>query len=98
MAPSPEGLDPGLAARFDLLRKQFLTSLVRRAREIDEASDTRALHAALHQLAGAAGSFGHPELSEMARRAMRAIDTGDDHALSVALERLRAAMRTLAPP
>lgn len=91
-------MDAGLAAQFDLVRKQFLTSLARRAREIDEAPDQRALQAALHQLAGAAGSFGHPELSEMARRAMRAIDTGDTHALEVALERLRAAMRALSPP
>jgi HPt (histidine-containing phosphotransfer) domain-containing protein len=94
----PDPIDPGLAARFELLRQQFLASLARRAREIDEAGDQRALHGALHQLAGAAGSFGHPELGEMARRAMRAIDTDDTPALDVTLERLRAAMRALGTP
>ncbi len=94
----PQALAPGLAAQFEQIRRQFVAGLPRREREIDDAPDAQALHAALHRLAGAAGGFGYPALGEFARQAMQACAAGDADRPTAALARLKAEMRRLAEP
>jgi hypothetical protein len=70
VAPSPaDELPPAARGAFEALRTRFLAGLPERWREIDEATDPAARVAALHRLAGSAGSYGCHELGQAARAA-----------------------------
>jgi HPt (histidine-containing phosphotransfer) domain-containing protein len=89
VASSFEGLDGAAAAQFETLRRQFVAGLLRRQHEIEAAPDTAALHAALHRLAGAAGSYGYTALGQMACTALRAMKAGEQADLAASLRRLQ---------
>jgi HPt (histidine-containing phosphotransfer) domain-containing protein len=64
-----DGLPPAAAAGFEALRRRFVAGLRERWQEIEQAPDAAARAAALHRLAGAAGSYGYAELGHAARAA-----------------------------
>ena len=78
---------------FDQLRTRFLTGLQARWQEID-AAEGPVRRAALHRLAGAAGSYGFADLGQAAREAERVAATGDGAALR---DRLTAAAGEASP-
>lgn len=70
MARTPaDNLPPSARAGFEALRRNFVTGLPARWREIEHAPELTARAAALHRLAGAAGSYGYEELGQAARAA-----------------------------
>lgn len=85
-APYADDLPPAAAAAFLALRAQFLSGLTQRWGEIESATDDTQRRGALHRLAGAAGSYGCPELGLAARRAEQA----PANELTAALNTLRA--------
>ena len=60
----------GAISAFDQLRRRFLAGLPARWEEID-AAEGPVRRAALHRLAGAAGSYGFADLGQAAREAER---------------------------
>jgi HPt (histidine-containing phosphotransfer) domain-containing protein len=76
-------------AAFELLRLRFVAGLPARWDEIEHAASAPARQAALHRLAGAAGSFGLAPLGEAARRAERLLATDDTAGLAAALDALK---------
>ena len=64
-----DGVPPAVRAGFEALRRKFVTGLPARWQEIEQAPDPAARAAALHRLAGAAGSYGYEELGQAARAA-----------------------------
>ena len=66
------GEENALALAYVQLQQQFVAGLVKRQSEIIQARDHSERLAALHRLAGAAGSFGFQELSVLAKQAMHA--------------------------
>jgi HPt (histidine-containing phosphotransfer) domain-containing protein len=64
-------LPPASRPGFEALRQKFITGLPARWQEIEQAPDPAARAAALHRLAGAAGSYGYEELGQAARAAER---------------------------
>jgi HPt (histidine-containing phosphotransfer) domain-containing protein len=94
VAPSPaDGLPPAARAGFEALRQRFLAGLPERWREIEAAPDDRARIAALHRLAGAAGSYGFDELGRTARAAEHLAAGGNGPALAQALANLQRLLR-----
>lgn len=85
------GQPAAVQAAFQVLRGQFVAGLPRRWTEIESAGPGSARQAALHRLAGAAGSYGFTALGEAARRAEQAPD-GDAGA---ALEEVARLVRQL---
>ena len=97
MAPSPaDGLPPAARAGFEALRQRFLAGLPERWREIETAPDGRALAAALHRLAGAAGSYGFDELGRAARAAEHLAAGGSAPLLAPVLADLHRLLRDAA--
>lgn len=64
-------LPPAARAAFEALRLRFQAGLPARWVEIDQAPDAAQRAAALHRLAGAAGSYGLTALSGQARQLER---------------------------
>lgn len=64
-----EGLSPATLSQFKLLQQHFIIGLPARWQEIDNAASLEFLQAALHRLAGSAGSYGFDKLSQLARQA-----------------------------
>jgi HPt (histidine-containing phosphotransfer) domain-containing protein len=64
-----EGLSLATLSQFKLLQQHFIAGLPARWQEIDHAAAPEFLQAALHRLAGSAGSYGFDKLSELARQA-----------------------------
>lgn len=64
------GEENALALAYVQLQQQFVAGLVRRQAELIQAQNPSARLAALHRLAGAAGSFGFVALGLLARQAM----------------------------
>lgn len=89
--PSQPGVDDQLAQ----IRRQFLAGFARRQQEMEQAAGPDDLYAALHRLAGAAGSFGYEALGALAREAMHAVQARDAERSEQCMGRLRAAMREL---
>lgn len=77
MAQQPESLPTVRSGQFDALRSRFVEGLPARLREILGASGGPEVCAALHRMAGAAGSFGFPEIGDTARWAERALASND---------------------
>jgi HPt (histidine-containing phosphotransfer) domain-containing protein len=97
VAPSPaDGLPPDARAGFEALRQRFVAGLPERWREIETAPDDRARIAALHRLAGAAGSYGFDELGRAARAAEHLAAAGNAPALAPALAGLHRLLRDAA--
>ena len=96
MAAAPDtGLPPGTAEAFAKMRQGFCAGLSDRWAGIEQARDKAERVAALHRLAGAAGSFGFPGLGVAAREAEAAV-LGTDAALArSALDALGAMIRSL---
>lgn len=78
VAQPPENPDPAIAEQFARIRRTFILGLFKREAEIEQATTQADLTAALHRLAGAAGSFGFQELSELARQTMDATVRNDE--------------------
>jgi HPt (histidine-containing phosphotransfer) domain-containing protein len=72
----PEGLSEAHRAAFMQLRRQFSAGLAQRWAEIESASGSAAQAAALHRLAGAAGSYGFRQLDAQARLALQLVESG----------------------
>ena len=90
MAESPVLRFPAAAeAAFEALRLRFVAGLPARWDEIEHAASASARQAALHRLAGAAGSFGLAPLGAAARRAERLLAAGDAAGLAAALDALK---------
>lgn len=81
--------------QFALIRRQFIAGLARRLQEMAQASTPSELHAVLHRLAGAAGSFGFEALSQQARQTMSAVEAQDVDLQKQCLAALTAAMQAL---
>lgn len=82
---APASVQAGMAR----LRERFMAGLPQRWRDIEAAGDAGARAAALHQLAGVAGSFGLDALGHAARAGENAALAGDDARLALALQQLR---------
>jgi HPt (histidine-containing phosphotransfer) domain-containing protein len=77
-------------AAFAALRQQFCAGLAARQQRIEHAPGEAERIQALHQLAGAAGSYGLPELSAAAKTAELLAHNGSAQALASALAALYA--------
>ena len=92
-APAPAGLTPQMQAAFAALRRQFCAGLAGRWQRIEQAPSATERIQALHQLAGAAGSYGLPDLSAAAKAAELAAQNGPASALPAALAALHSQIR-----
>lgn len=94
----PNAADPAagqpaaVQAAFARLRSQFVAGLPQRWHEIDTAADAVTQRAALHRLAGAAGSYGLLDLGRAARQAEALTEAPGEAALHDALQALRQAL------
>jgi len=92
VAPDPvdpaAGQSPAVQAAFARLRSQFLAGLPQRWSQIVSTPCGPLRAAALHRLAGAAGSYGLTALGEAARRAELA--GGPDETLPVLRQQIEA--------
>ena len=88
-----DSLPPASRAGFEALRRKFITGLPARRQEIEQAPDPAARAAALHRLAGAAGSYGYDELGQAARAAERLSLGAVDPALERALQEVDRLLR-----
>lgn len=64
-----QGLSSASLAKFKALQDHFVTGLATRWHAVATAATPHDLHAALHQLSGAAGSYGFERMSQCARSA-----------------------------
>ena len=78
MVSPSEDMDPVFAAQFLEIQRAFVLGLPRRLQDIQKAQDSGTRYLALHQLTGAAGGYGFPVLSSLARRAMDAAQLSCD--------------------
>lgn len=66
---------------FFLLRKQFVSGLSQRKRDLNLAlsdqGSPESVKMVLHQLVGAAGIFGYENLGELAKNAMHALEANE---------------------
>ena len=75
MARLPDNLPPGTQAAFERLRQVFLSGLQARWAQIDGATNPADQAAALHRLAGAAGSYALDDIDVAARLALHAVQS-----------------------
>lgn len=94
-APPSDALPPGTEQAFARMQASFCAGLQTRWMDITAATDDTARLAALHRLAGAAGSFGFPDLGQAAKRAELAATQADANALQVALLALQGVVAAL---
>jgi hypothetical protein len=83
------------------LRRRFVNGLPARLQALEAAQvagDPQALSELAHDLKGAGGSFGHPELSAIGRRLERSGLVGDLTATGRELDELRAAVDAIRRP
>ncbi|MCV2368890.1 Hpt domain-containing protein [Roseateles oligotrophus] len=85
--PQTEGLSDAAVAAFGQLRQRFVAGLPERWQEI-AAAPAPLQQAALHRLAGAAGSYGLPALGEAAKKAELSLEQGRLPDLEPALQEL----------
>ncbi|MFZ4478375.1 MAG: Hpt domain-containing protein [Rhodoferax sp.] len=83
-----DGVSPQIRARFLLLQRRFVAGLPGRWLEIRDAADGQSRLAALHRLAGSAGSYGLEGIGQCARDAEALALQGDSAALTRALRAL----------
>jgi HPt (histidine-containing phosphotransfer) domain-containing protein len=88
-----DGVPPAARAGFEALRRRFVTGLPARWQEIEQAPDPAARAAALHRLAGAAGSYGYEELGQAARAAEHLAAGADGQAFARALAEVERLLR-----
>jgi HPt (histidine-containing phosphotransfer) domain-containing protein len=88
-----DSLPPASRAGYAALRRKFLAGLPARWQEIEQALDPGARAAALHRLAGAAGSYGYDELGQAARVAERLSSGPAGPALTRALQEVDRLLR-----
>jgi HPt (histidine-containing phosphotransfer) domain-containing protein len=69
LAPESDPAHPDFDAQFAALQRVFVAGLPARMLEISQAKDLDSLQAALHRLAGVAGSFGFAEMGHLASAA-----------------------------
>lgn len=94
MARDPaDNLVPSTRERYEALRRQFLAGLPIRWREIERAADPTVRTAALHRLAGAAGTYGFDELGHAARAAEYLADADSGQTLAGALAEVERLIR-----
>lgn len=99
MAASPsDALPPGTEQAFSRMQVSFCAGLQHRWVDIATTTDDSARLAALHRLAGAAGSFGYPDLGHAAKLAELAAAGTDANALREALVALHRVIEALSPP
>lgn len=92
--PDPaEGQSAAVQAGFARLRAQFVHGLPARWQEIDNAPTALLRQAALHRLAGAAGSYGLLALGAAARRAEQLCMADDAAAAQAALAAVSQALQ-----
>lgn len=73
-----EGLSPAQLDQFRVLRQRFVAGLPLRRLEIQNAPTWQARQAALHRLAGSAGSYGFERLHQVSLAAEH-LSAGADH-------------------
>ena len=88
-----DGLPPASRAVYEALRRKFVAGLPARWQEIEQAPDPATRAAALHRLAGVAGSYGYDELGQAARTAERLSVGAVDPALARALQEVDRLLR-----
>ena len=88
-----DGLPPEARAGFEALRSRFVAGLPERWQEIAQAPDPAARAAALHRLAGAAGSYGYATLGQAARAAEHLAAGPPGPALALALAEVDRLLR-----
>ena len=93
----PEGLSVAHQAAFLQLRRRFCEGLRERWAQIESAEGAAEQAAALHRLAGAAGSYGLAQLDACARHALRLVESrAESGSVSAALADLRATLEQAA--
>jgi HPt (histidine-containing phosphotransfer) domain-containing protein len=85
---------PEAAGRLDALRRRFVARCAEDLAALDAASTPEALRPVLHRLAGAAGTFGYPDLSRLAGEAEDATVEGR-MPTAAELDAVRAALTRL---
>jgi HPt (histidine-containing phosphotransfer) domain-containing protein len=93
LAAPATGQPAAVQAAFTRLRAQFVAGLSSRWQEIEMAADATTQRAALHRLAGAAGSYGFVELGQAARAAEALFDDSVSAARDAALRDAVHALR-----
>lgn len=73
---APTEWPPAWRAGFEALQRQFCAGLPGRWAQIVQSEDAALRLRALHQLAGAAGSYGFARLSHLAREAEQSLRDG----------------------
>jgi HPt (histidine-containing phosphotransfer) domain-containing protein len=91
-------LPDAVRAQFMVLRQRFVAGLPQRWQEIQGAADATALQAALHRLAGSAGSYGCEQLGECVRVTQSCAAGLDGLALAQALRQLQSEILRLQEP
>ena len=87
-----EGLAPAALARFKVLQQAFVAGLPARWHALEAAATATARQAVLHQLCGAAGSYGLEQLSQCARDAEALALSASPEELAQALVLLKVQM------
>jgi HPt (histidine-containing phosphotransfer) domain-containing protein len=93
-----DGLPPAALAGFEALRQRFVAGLRDRWHEIEQAPDPAARAAALHRLAGAAGSYGYEDLGRAARTAEQLAADAADPTFARALAEVERLLRQASMP
>lgn len=78
--------------QFRILRQRFVAGLSARWLEVQNAPTWEARQAALHRLAGSAGSYGFERLQQRSREAELLLPDADSDTLACALAAVAAAM------
>lgn len=92
---APAKLPPAWQAGFEALQQRFCAGLPARWAQIVQAEDAALRLRALHQLAGAAGSYGFARLSHLAREAEQSLRDGTTPAWQPVGSALEAALCAL---
>lgn len=95
MASSIEDSSSSFSEQFQQIRHLFVSGLARREAEIGQAESSEDLYAALHRLAGAAGSFGFDDLTQLTREAMESSRQNNEENLRIDIARLQQAIQAI---
>jgi len=90
-------LPPAWRAGFEALQQRFCAGLPQRWHDIAQPHDPALRHRALHQLAGAAGSYGFARLSHLAREAEQSLLNRTEPAWQPSGSALEAEIASLCP-
>jgi HPt (histidine-containing phosphotransfer) domain-containing protein len=94
---APADMPPAWQAGFAALQQRFCAGLSARWAQIVQAEDPALRLHALHQLAGAAGSYGFARLSHLAREAEQSLRDGATPAWQPVGSSLETEIHTLRP-